>query len=292
MVQTELTEFLEKRRDAGQPCGYSKALVNSKEVKGMKRSLILLWVLIAVAALTLQLPVANAGTVDFTYYNMGALSSAELNSTYLLAKGTVIVLYPNSTNVVVGSAAENLVKTNQVTTVVMAGVGSSSQGTAAFAKHVAKATGVAVAGIVTGLGDGSVYTEGPEGYFIGRSSNIAGTYYTEPASAKLAQLYYGGARPVKLVGHSKGNLDIANTLYKLNNEGNRSLYSGVRFITFGCGVYVPTGLGSFKQYLGSLDSLGISNTVSYTNLTWVVGRYHTTNPYYWATYMPVENYVR
>jgi len=200
-------------------------------------------------------------------------------------------MYPNSTNVVKGTAAENLVKTNQVRTVVMAGVGSSSQGTAAFAKHVAKATGVPVAGIVTGYGDGSVYTEGPEGYFIGRASNIAGVYYNEPASAKLAELYIGGARPQKLIGHSKGNLDIANALFKLYNEGRGSMYSGVRFITFGCGVYVPPGVGTFRQYLGTLDSLGIFNTVNYGNLTWVYGRYHTTNPAYFLTYMPIENYV-
>ncbi len=257
-----------------------------------RRKLRVLLLLVIMIGLIVLPTVAEAGSADYTYYNMGALSSSEKSATYLLSKGTVIVVYPNSTTVVKGSAAENLVKSNQVRTIVMAGVGSSSQGTAAFAKHVAKATGVPVAGIVTGYGDGSIFTEGPQGYFIGRSSNIAGKYYTEPASAKLAALYVGGARPQKLIGHSKGNMDIANALFKLNNEGRRSMYQGVRFITFGCGVNVPAGVGTLQQYLGSLDSLGIANTVSYKNLTWVYGKYHTTNPTYWATYMPIENYVR
>lgn len=256
-----------------------------------KKKLRIVMLLILMVGLVILPTAVQAGSADYTYYNMGALSSSEKSATYLLAKGTVIVMYPNSTTVVKGSAAENLVKSNQVRTVVMAGVGSSSQGTAAFAKHVAKATGVPVAGIVTGYGDGSIYTEGTQGYFIGRSSNIAGQYYTEPASAKLADLYVGGARPLKLIGHSKGNMDIANALFKLNNEGRRSMYQGVKVITFGCGVYVPPGVGTLKQYLGSFDSLGIFNTVSYSNLTWVYGKYHTTNPTYWATYMPIEYYV-
>ncbi len=234
---------------------------------------------------------STAGSADYTYYNMGALSSSELTSTYLLTKGTVIVMYPDKQTVVTGSDAEQLVIENKVDAVVIAGVGSSSQGTAAFAKHVAKAINKPVAGIVSGYGDGSIYTEGTQGYFIGRSSNIAGTYYTEPASEKLANLYESGARPTKLIGHSKGNMDVANALYKLYNADKGDLYSGVNVITFGCGVYVPTGVGSLSQYLGSLDTLGKTNTVSYNNLTWVSGRYHTTNPYYAYTYMPVENYV-
>ena len=135
------------------------------------------------------------------------------------------------------------------------------------------------------------YTEGAQGYFIGRTANFYGYYYPEIASDKLASLYVAGARPEKLIGHSKGNLDVVNTLYKLKQEGRQSMYQGVRVITFGCGVNIPTGVGTFEQYMGTIDSVGIFNTVSYYNLTWVTGKDHTINPAIYATYLPVMDYV-
>ena len=94
-----------------------------------------------------------------------------------------------------------------------------------------------------------------------------------------------------LVGHSKGNMDIANALFKMYNDGNSNWYQGVIFKTFGCGVNIPPGVGEFKQYIGTLDTLGYTNTVSWRNMTYVYGRYHTTNPYYSFTYLPIEDYL-
>ena len=54
---------------------------------------------------------------------------------------------------------------------------------------------------------------------------------------------------------------------------------------------MPAGLGSFQQYIGTLDTLGYANTVSWSNMTYVFGRYHTTNPFYAFTYMPIQNYL-
>lgn len=234
---------------------------------------------------------AFAGTADNTYYNTGLLTYTETVNATAWPKGTVIVMTPTDNQMYIGTEAENLILNGTCDIISIPGVGSSSIGAAAFAKHIAVAKNQYVAGIVVGYGDGSIYTEGTQGYFIGRSSNIAGTYYYEPASAKLADLYARGARPSLLVGHSKGDMDVANALYKMYNEGHQSWYQGVRVVTFGCGVYVPAGVGVFEQYLGNLDNLGISNTVSYRNLTWVYGAYHTTNPFYYATYMPIEWYV-
>lgn len=228
---------------------------------------------------------------DSMYYYTGLLTNKEFSELSDLPKGTVIVMSPIDNHYYYGEEAEQLIIDGSVTIVSFTGVGSSSVGTAAFAKHIAVARDEYVAGIVTGLGVTSVGSEGIQGYYIGRPSNIAGTYYVEPASDKLAELYIEGGRPKLLIGHSKGNMDLANALYKLNNEGNKSMFEGVKIITFGCGVYVPSGVGSIKQYLGNLDSLGIMNTVSYYNLIWVYGAYHTTNPYYALTYMPIQNYV-
>jgi len=254
----------------------------------LKRVLTLSLSLMLVIALTIP---AFAGVADTTYYNTGALTYAETSGTSGLAKGTVIVMYPTNNKFYVGTEAEWLVVSGEVDIVCIPGVGSSSTGTAAFAKHIAKIKNQPVAGIVVGYGDASIYTEGTQGYFIGRTSNMAGTCYVEPASRALIDLFEAGARPSLLVGHSKGNMDIANALYRLYYDGNAAWYGNTTFKTFGCGVNVPPGLGGFRQYIGTLDTLGYTNTVSWSNMTYVYGKYHTTNPYYVFTYLPIQNYL-
>ena len=85
-------------------------------------------------------------------------------------------------------------------------------------------------------------------------------------------------------------MDIANALFGLYSTGRKSLYNGVKFYTFGCGVNVPAGV-TLKQYIGTCDSLGYLNTVSWSNMTYVYGKYHTLNPVYAATYMPIAKYL-
>ena len=251
-----------------------------------KKSLrILLAVLAACSILVLP---AAAGVADSTYYNTGILTMAEIGGTAGLLKGDVIVMTPENNVFYTGSTAEQMVVDGTVQILAVPGVGSSSMGAAAFAKHIASIKNQPVAAIVVGYGDGSIYTEGPQGYFIGRPSNVLGVWYEEPASQTIVDLYAAGARPAMLVGHSKGNMDIANALFKMYNEGNQSWYEGVTFKTFGCGVNVPDGVGSFQQYIGTLDTLGYTNTVSWRNMTYVYGRYHTTNPFYAFTYMPIR----
>ena len=234
---------------------------------------------------------AATGVADSTYYNTGCLTATEKNGTSGLVKGDVVVMYPTNNRFYTGEAAKQLVISGEVDIICIAGVGSSSAGTAAFAKHIAKIKNQPVAGIVSGYGDASIYVEGTQGYFIGRTSNVAGTCYVEPASRTLIDLYEAGARPSLLVGHSKGNMDMANALYRLYYDGHAAWYGNATFKTFGCGVNVPDGLANFRQYIGTLDTLGYTNTVSWKNMTYVYGRYHTTNPYYAFTYMPIQNYL-
>lgn len=233
----------------------------------------------------------SPGIADNTYYNTGCLTNTETLGVFGLNIGTVVVMTPSTNEFYVGEDAEEMIINGDVNILAIPGVGSSSIGAAAFAKHIALTKNQPVAAIVVGLGDGSVYTEGPQGYYIGRPYNVAGVYYPEIASQKLVDLFAAGADISLLVGHSKGNMDIANALYKMYNDGNQDWYSNVTFKTFGCGVNVPPGLANFKQYIGTLDTLGYSNTVSWTNMTYVYGRYHTTNPYYAWTYMPIQNYL-
>jgi hypothetical protein len=227
---------------------------------------------------------------DTQYYNTGILTDKEWDTLVDLPKGTVIVMSSINNTFYYGKEAEEMVIDGSVTVVSMPGVGSSSIGTAAFAKHIAIARNEYIAGIVTGLGVASVGSEGIQGYYIGRPFNMSGQYYYEPASDKLAELYDAGARPKLLIGHSKGNMDLVNALYKMWWENKQDQYKGVDIITFGCGVYVPPKIGSIRQYLGNIDSLGILNTVSYYNLVYVIGATHSTNPKV-LTYMPIERYV-
>ena len=261
--------------------------------KGLKFSLI---AIVTVAIMVLQpLFVNNAKAIENTYYdtmfyNTDILTSEEWETLENLPKGTVIVMSSIDNEFYYGEEAEQLVIENAVTVVCMPGVGSSSIGTAAFAKHIAIARDDYIAGIVTGLGAATVGSEGIQGYYVGRPYNMTGMYYYEPASDKLAELYNRGARPELLIGHSKGNMDIANALYKMWWLNRQDQYTGVDFITFGCGVYIPPRVGSFVQYLGSNDTLGILNTVSYYNMITLDGVTHTTNPSY-DSYIPIELYV-
>lgn len=208
-----------------------------------------------------------------------------------LPKGEVIISNPFNDKTIIGKQAEHMILNGKVTTIVIDGVGTDAQDTCALAKQVATARNEMVAGIVSGYGETTLVYEGPKGYFISRSCNVARTYYYDLASEKLVKLYKKGAKPKLLIGHSKGNMDIANALFKLYNEGNKNLYEGVEVKTFGCGVYFPEGVKNLEQYIGSLDTLGITNTVNYSDIHWVWGRYHTVNPLYFCINMPIEWYV-
>lgn len=220
-------------------------------------------------------------------YSLYLLNPYETTVTYNLAPGTAIVMHPNSNRIVYTYLlAESMIKANSVRTIVMPGVGSSSSGAAALAKQVANQLNEPVAAIVTGWGDSSTWYYGTQGYYIGRDYNESGSYYFNAASEKLASLYEGGARPYRLVGHSKGSMDIANGLFKLRNENKSSLYSDATFISLGIGVNSPSGLANYKGFIGSADSLGALNTTNTNNLTVINGKGHYINALY-LNYLPV-----
>ena len=248
--------------------------------------------LILAAVFSLAAPASAAvGTYDKLYYNVSNLNSTEKSKLSGKKAGTVIVMYPKKGKYYTGTKAENLVIDGTVKIICMPGTGSSSVAAASLARQIAIAKDKPVAAIVTGYGTMSVMYESMQCYFVGRSNNVAKSVYSDSASNKLVNLYKKGARPSLLVGHSKGNFDIANALFKMNKAGNKSWYNGVTFKTFGAGVNVPAGV-KLKQYIGKLDTLGLFNTVSTKNMTYVSGRYHTLNKKtYPATYMPIEKYV-
>lgn len=263
---------------------------NKKKNKLIKRIMTLIVTLLMVALGIVPGGTIKASANHFTessMYPVQLLNPYEVSVTYNLPPGTVIVMYPNSNSTVYTFLwAENMLKNNSVKNIVMAGVGSSSYGTAAMAKQMANKLGEPVAGIVTGMGDSTIWYYGPEGYYIGRPNNIDGTYYINPASEKLHSLYLGGARPTRLIGHSKGSLDIANGLFKLSNENNSSIYSDATFISLGIGVNYPAGINKYKGYIGTEDKLGNLNTTTYDGATMIEGSSHHINTLY-SNYLPI-----
>ncbi|MDR5659898.1 hypothetical protein RH915_10395 [Serpentinicella sp. ANB-PHB4] len=262
--------------------------------KNMKWKVALTLVLTFMLAIGGVLPGASLEADAFHYteakmYPLHLLNSYETSVTYGLAPGTVMVMYPGSNRTVYTySWAEYLVRTNQVGTVVMAGVGSSSTGTAAMAKQVANELGQPVAGIVSGWGDSTIWYYGPQGYYVGRPNNIDGTYYSNAASYKLYLLYRNGARPHRVVGHSKGSMDSANAFFRLRNEGRSWMLGQTTFISLGIGVNSPNGLANYRGYLGTEDSLGYDNTTNFNNLIMVNGSDHHLNDRY-SQYLPLTS---
>ncbi len=255
-------------------------------MKSMKKIVQILLVIALVVGAAQS--VSATSYAESMYYPLWKLSTYEYWSASYLSPGTVIVVRPGySWSVTKYSSAERMVTSNSVRTIVLPGVGSSSRGAAAMAKLVANELGQSVAAVVTGRGDWTTMTEGLEGYWIGRSSNLLQTYYSNSASYKLYSMYRNGARPYRLIGHSKGSFDAINALFRLKNEGRSSYFSQTTFISFGLGLFVPAGLHGNRQYEGTLDTLGATNNTTIRYITPVIGSGHSLN-----TLMPIAMSVR
>ncbi|GEO80386.1 hypothetical protein [Pararhodospirillum oryzae] len=172
-------------------------------------------------------------------------------------------------------------------TVVVTGAGSSCLGTAAFARDVARHLGRPVAGIVPGYGVAEAWSEGLGAWFGLRMGNLAARW-TADLLAWQQGLVGWAAPPVPpvppvpepgatagdedalhallaafpglrlLVGHSKGNFVIANTLARLPKP-----LPDIQVVTLGAPVYLPPLARPPYQVIGALDALGWMNTVAF-----------------------------
>ena len=109
--------------------------------------------------------------LDCLFYDVGSLTTAELS--YLLwldaQKGSVIVVPPTGKGHIhyYPKAARFIIrKLPEVSTVVLAGVGSSVVGAAALARNVADALGEEVAAVISGYGVADVLGEALGGWFF------------------------------------------------------------------------------------------------------------------------------
>lgn len=215
----------------------------------------------------------------------------------------------------------------KLTTIVIAGVGSSAVGAAAFAWDVSEALGEPVAAIVAGYGVADVLSEALGGWYgfgmqqalreliqnflsdfdlksarIGRNllataRGCCGKHdptFTpkfdkgSPEADVLHEILMAEKCQIRrIVGHSKGVLNIDNALREVNSE----ILGNVQVLTLGCAIHRTAPTQSMAQYLGSWDWLGIMNSWGHVPDWWMLGYRHTTNSLIPGA-LPVKQIVR
>jgi hypothetical protein len=209
-------------------------------------------------------------SLDCVFYNVGALSDQERMelSSHVSPLGEIVIVHPRRANKGLEHFTslefvdkQRVAPQDTISTLVVAGVGSSALGTACLARDVADYLGKPVAGIVSGLGVADVMAEALGGWFIFGAANalrdgLARTLqsagfedhvrhqrsheaikkhfeqqgldpewfiYGNPASTTLLfALSMLGTKIKLLVGHSKGNYCIENALEGLRQISARA----------------------------------------------------------------------
>jgi hypothetical protein len=266
--------------------------------------------------LPLQLKPTNFN-FDSLVYDTNALSEKQkealLERTAL--EGSIIVVWPGkSERIEFCDTADQFLKQyrgkRSIDAITIAGVGSSDLGTAAFAKSVANGLDRPAIGIVTGYGIADWMSEAMGGFlWFGMRNRVQslmdymsgalegaftdmllgqnGFLFTEqkyipglPECSSLLKLLQANQNTTKiLVGHSKGNFSIANSLVGLQ-ERVETINHDMAIVTFGCGVRLPDGFDKVHQYVGTLDFLGIMNTPVFEAdaVHWLPFALHHINP--------------
>ena len=197
----------------------------------------------------------------------------------------------------------------QVRSLVVAGVGSSALGAAAFARNVADATGSAVAAVVSGYGLADVITEGLGGFFWFGTLNSLRHLFEEldlrteanhraeaAISDYIAPSFMPESRDLRvlfallkcprfrfhlLVGHSKGNLILSEALYKLERTDEARLArlaETTRIVTISARIAMPMAFRGVIDIIGGWDWLGSLNSRPGIRPDIVVpGAWHHTN---------------
>jgi hypothetical protein len=196
----------------------------------------------------------------------------------------------------------------QVATIT--GVGSSALGSAAFAWDVAEALLAPVIAIVPGYGLADALEQAIGGFFgfgfydalhitstlqtglavaapgfalvghklaastptTGRSAAGAPVFETGSGASDVLHALMGQIQLTRLVGHSKGALQIANAIRSLAPSRTQ----GLEVVTFGCPVPEDAPGVRYRQYLGLFDPIGQLNAWGNQPETWLPAG-HSTN---------------
>ena len=259
-------------------------------------------------------------SLDGVFYDTAALSSRERStlSAHVDAQGMVLVVYPGNAGRPIAAmtplqftTAEQ--KQSKVSTIVVAGVGSSALGTACLARNVANYLGEPVAGIVSGLGLADVGTEAFGGWFVFGAANVirdllARTlqffvvdhvrdqathddmkrhlsemglspeffiYGSPDSTALLYLLSKLGSKIKLLVGHSKGNYSIENALEGLQRVSK--VPENIKVITLSAVIWFDPQVVQLNQFIGNIDAFGMLNSRPDVRCAFIPGAWHSLN---------------
>jgi hypothetical protein len=267
-----------------------------------------------VRAVTLDTLQRRNAVLDAVFYDIGVITSEETKGLafWLAREGAVLRVTPS------GEAPLELFLTPEkyfesnddpVAALVVAGVGSSALGAAAFARNVADALGKPVVAVVSGYGLADVMTEALGGFFLFGGLNSL-RHLFEPLDAltkmfthteRLPELGQIGpwARASKdtetviallkdrrfgeslLVGHSKGNLVLSEALYAITAaEGAlaRALAEKLRIVTISAKIGMPPHFRNVLDVMGGWDWFGALNSRPDIDADYTVPHaWHSTN---------------
>ena len=223
--------------------------------------------------------------LDRVFYDVDALApeTVELASDVPFAEGGIIVVEPGAADGFRFFASVEAFRASSdgPRTLAVAGVGSSAVGTAAFAKNVAKAVEAPVAGVVSGYGVHDVLQEAMGGWFWFRRLNQIHHWWEKVSPFRADEAFvaadmlspdtktlttlFGEAAPAfdLIVGHSKGNLSIAEALYNaqaLTPAPAGALLAHAHIVTISAAIYMPNAGRRVTDIIGADDWFGKMNS--------------------------------
>ena len=256
--------------------------------------------------------------LDVLFYDVAGVTQEETRAlaTSIVREGDILLVPPTGAGALsVFRSVDALLEQGPATAALaVAGVGSSSLGAAAFARNVADALGQPVAAVVSGYGLADVLTEALGGFFffgglnslrhvfesldtasqalsrsflhsqagLERSEGLHWVRTSEDTRTVLALLKDERFAPDLLIGHSKGNLVISESLYALVSEtGERAaaLAAASRIVTVSAKIGMPEPFYDVFDIMGQYDLFGLFNSRLDLETDYVVPHaWHSTNP--------------
>jgi hypothetical protein len=230
--------------------------------------------------------------LDGLFYDVRVISPDEARglSPWLAAEGAILVVPPTGQGALaLCVSVEDFVAGGGagITTLAVAGVGSSALGSAAFARNVADAIGKPVAAVVSGYGLADMMTEALGGFFLfgqlnGLRHMFEGLDALGMTSSASTEASFGDvARRSKdtqtvvalltdtrlgfslLAGHSKGNLVISEALYQLKAQDKpraQALGEAATVVTVSARVAMPMLFKTVIDVMGEWDWFGGLNS--------------------------------
>lgn len=227
--------------------------------------------------------------LDAAFYDVGALSPDTIDRLHSVpfSEGGILIVHPgrhDRLSLHVSTSEFRRLGIGRPRAIAVAGVGSSAVGTAAFAKNVAEALGAPVAGVVSGYGMKDLLWEALGGWLWFRSLNqlrrgaeANGRPFAtgnatmsdwadriSPDTTSLAALF-SAEEPLfdVIVGHSKGNLSIAEALYRAQARAPtpaKTLLRHAHIMTVSAAIYMPDDARKVTDIIGALDWFGRMNS--------------------------------